>query len=167
MNKNIIRVIIDGSGSMNEWGKLDCIVNLVNTVRFHTRNDKFKDFELKYYLYKQEEIVNITSFKEIIKFKPEGSLNIDVIFDFINNLEESDTKNKILFLTDGNFLVESNVNDLKNKLNKIDLDNNIILPVSIGCDSNTQFLKAINSNVPKFYLPESIIQAVNDICFMG
>ncbi|MFI3230084.1 MAG: hypothetical protein R3Y29_00840 [bacterium] len=171
MSENIIRVIIDSSGSMNEWGKSDCIVNLVSTTRFYTKDEKFKDFKVEYYLYKKKEIVNITSFKEITKFKPEGDLDINLLFDFINNLEESSTKNKILFLSDGNFLPEGtpegNVEKLKRKVSKINLNKNIILPISIGCDSNLQYLKAINTTMQKVYLSESIIQAINDICFMG
>lgn len=171
MSENIIRTIIDGSGSMNEWGKIDSIVNIINTIRFYTKNDKFQNFKFEYYIYKQDEITKITSFKEIIKFNPQGNIDINLIINFINNLEQTNTKNKIIFLSDGNFLpegeIEGNVKALKNKLNKIDLNSNTILPISIGCDSNIRYLQAINSSMQKVYLPESIIQLINDICFMG
>lgn len=90
MSSNKILVIVDASGSMNEWGKLDLVINLLVTVnqncdaRFVVWNEEIKE-------------ITVLDFNDkSITFT--GDCKLNVLYDY---LESNCLDYKKLLLSDG------------------------------------------------------------------
>lgn len=101
MNSNQTLVVIDGSGSMNEWGKEDLIVNLIVTILQHSTpkfvvwNEKIEDLDVK----------NITSLE--LNFK--GDAKLKVLYDYL----EVNSFEKVILISDGHIKYDNSVNFCK------------------------------------------------------
>lgn len=120
MNSNLL-VIIDSSGSMNEWGKLELVSNLIVTIvqnytaRFITWNESVTDLDVS-------DLTNLN-----LEFSGESKLEV------LQNYLKEQQFDKIILLSDGSLNFEKGVN----------LKKFTITPVAIGIDAVTSNLEKI------------------------
>lgn len=103
MNK--INIILDCSGSMAEWSKMDIVVYLLNTIRSCKEMSRFSDIQFMCYAWAETiiEIGELTTEIDTIheiekKLSCEGSLNVKALLHFF----ESEGR-VFLVLSDGKF----------------------------------------------------------------
>lgn len=147
---NEIIIIIDSSGSMNEWGKKDSLVYLLSTIKNYFNKKDLNDSKVRYYIWNSE-LKELSEFVDLTVFKKH---DIKKLQEFVSR--DNVKKSSIILLSDGNFKVPKKI-----KFNKHNL-----YPISIGCDCNRLTLSSL-SPVKKVYDCNSLLQILHRICFGG
>lgn len=154
MNK--INVIIDGSGSMNEWGKKELIIYLLNNIKNECEEKLLIESEkIQFFIWKNK----IDKLENIHDFDLSGRNDLDDLYEFF--VQESEFENDILFISDGNFN-----NSIYDDLNKFHSKSFKIYTIAVGYDKDLYTLKFL-SYENKVYSPEDIITILEEIYFKG
>lgn len=108
MNSNKLLVIVDASGSMNEWGKLDLIINLLVTIN--------QNSNCEFILWNEElkKIEELDFNEHSIKFT--GDCKLDILYDFLENNYLGYNK---LLLSDGHINIDKKLDFSKFNVNCI------------------------------------------------
>lgn len=122
-NSKSVIVIVDGSGSMNEWGKRDLIFNLLICIS--------QIVSPSFFIW--SDVVTPFEFNDFDKFKFSGVTNLPILLNFLQNYDEC---SDIILISDGHIKLEPNVN----------FDNFNIFPIICGLDGITSNVKNIFGN---------------------
>ena len=103
---DIIHVVFDASGSMNEMGKVHLQRNLCRYVaqRRCIDQEKYVDLDIRFYQWAQDiSEITIQSNGDIPPLNAEGSSNLRVLSDFLSQHLTDTGGARTLILSDGNF----------------------------------------------------------------
>lgn len=145
-----VDIIIDCSGSMNEWGKKDLLIYLLNTIKNQCNKDIFRENTIKY-LQWNSTLSTIANPNDILVF---GNSDISKLYGYIN--ASATEGSSIILLSDGNFDTH--------KKPKFNFHN--IYPISIGYDCNVNTLRSLSSE-SKVYTCNEILEILHRISFGG
>lgn len=138
MNK--IAIIIDGSGSMNEWGKKSLLIYIINAIK-NACNSEIKCFIWNEQILKLEDENN---------FKLLGKVDTNELINFVSKREYNDYS--FIVLSDGSF----------RQNNDIDFKEFNMYPIAIGCDSDAYMLSKLSKS-GKCYDCSDIFKILNRI----
>lgn len=159
MSENLIYAVFDSSGSNLEMGKSRLCRNLARTlVQLKNIYTNIEYENLSFQLYTINETfqsIALTLNGDIPAFKSIGSTDLNLLCNFINELELNDKYCPVMFFTDGNYK-DSDIDVLLNIVRKTRYVKLFI--ISIGLDADMR--KMSKQEIPVFSA-DNILLAVN------
>jgi len=162
--KELLCIIVDVSGSMNEMGKIHLQRNLCRYVAQLRLIDqgKYSGLDIRFYQWAQNvSEIYLQSDGDIPALNAESSSKLCVLSDFLSQNLNDTVRSTVLILSDGNFS-NSDIVIFQNQLNRF--TNLIIRTVAVGADANLLKLMKISSN-NTVYLSENIASAIDSTIF--
>ena len=151
MNQSdVLHLVIDVSGSMQEMGKLLLARNLVSFIReyleLQINTVTFSKIRLCT-LNETIQLIELNKNTEIPKFNAKGKAELSSLQDYIKTELEQSTKVKVILFSDGNF----NNKQLKDFCTWSQQHASLLLySVIIGADANSNNLRQISNNQRAF-----------------
>ena len=142
-------VLVDASGSMEEIGKWDIILNANRILRRCSIRPEFCSSNISFYLWS----------KEVLPWTKggcplQGSADQKKLEDFLSQCNSGDG---VLFLSDGCFSPD--------RISKIIREKQLFfLPVAIGADADLRTLERISA-IKYVYYVSTLIDALERVCF--
>ncbi len=161
--KELLYIIVDVSGSMNEMGKIHLQRNL---CRYATQlrgidQEKYADLDIRFYQWAQDiSEITIQSDGDIPVLNAEGSSNLCDLSDFLSQHLNDTGRARILILSDGFF----NQDDIDRFIRWKKGLHILIRIIAVGADADLLKLKKISTN-HTVYLAENIASAIDSTIF--
>ncbi|WP_133405882.1 VWA domain-containing protein [Parashewanella tropica] len=161
---NLINIIVDTSGSMNDMGKIHLQRNLcryadkLRAIEF----EKYSKLDIRFYQWAQNvSEVALQIDGDIPVLSAKGSSNLCELSGFLNELNKDKEKARVLILSDGNF-PNSYIVSFQNQM---DIFSSLLIrTVAVGADADLLKLKKISTN-NTVYLSENIASAIESTIF--
>lgn len=161
-NNNVLRVVVDSSGSMREAGKILLAKNLISfvmeRVRMVSENIQFKGIRL--IIWNEEtKAFDLDCDQNIPSFNVSGKTDMSALLSLLDEeLNGSDTDIRLLLLSDGNFSSEDISRFITWRVDKINLSLRV---VAVGADAAVNKLKKLMGE-GEVYEAENVSTAISD-----